>query len=155
MAGGYDGGMAAGRRARRRGRLLRPRRRAVWRTMSDFLSKYWLQYVALEIPDATEKLLFALSESNSRLQFLCHERNGTHEVCDLKEPVFVHAYKARAAGCPPLKAKNFLRVSVTPAFRLSSLDIIPNYVARRKGAKFGRVRPRPPQFTSNQIALRL
>jgi hypothetical protein len=50
--------------------------------------------------------------------------------------ISVHVYKARAAGCPPLKAKNFLRVSVTPAFRLSSLDIIPNYVARRKGAKF-------------------
>ena len=50
--------------------------------------------------------------------------------------VFVHPYKARAAGYPPLKAKNFLRVSVTPAFRLSSLGIVPNLSAVRKGANF-------------------
>ena len=49
---------------------------------------------------------------------------------------FVHPYKARAAGYPPLKAKNFLRVSVTPAFRLSSLGIVPNLSAGRKGANF-------------------
>ena len=50
--------------------------------------------------------------------------------------VFIHPYKARAAGYPPLKAKNFLRVSVTPAFRLSSLGIVPNLHAVRKGADF-------------------
>ena len=208
----------------------RPRRRAVDRAMSDFLSEYWLQYIAFEIPDTTEELFFALCEANSRLQLLCCERNGTHEISDLKEPVFVwsyilrelpfvavscrhgfvdeicddslativihfnlevsnrreprliefvygflyvlllivgdkrynvearsivgnrkiaglvneyaqsrvfvHPYKARAAGYPPLKAKNFLRVSVTPAFRLSSLGIVPNLHAVRKGADF-------------------
>ena len=86
-----DGGMAAGRRVRWRGRLLRPRLRAVLRTMSDFLSKYWLQYVALKIPDATEELFFALCEPNSRLQLLCHERNGAHEIGDLKEALCVGA----------------------------------------------------------------
>ena len=95
MMAGTDAGIAVGCHARRRGKRLCPLRMAEWRTMSDFLSEYWLQYVSLEIPDATEKLLFALSESNSRLQFLCHERNGTHEVCDLKEPVFVWSYDLR------------------------------------------------------------
>ena len=179
--------------------LSRPCRRAVDRAMSDFLSEYWLQYIAFEIPDATEEFFFALCEANSRLQLLRYERNETHEISDLKEPVFVwsyilrelpfvavlcrhgfvdgflyvlllivgdkrynvearsivgnrkiaglvneyaqsrafvHPYKARAAGYPPLKAKNFLRVSVTPAFRLSSLGIVPNLSAVRKGANF-------------------
>ena len=280
------------------------------RTKSDFLSEYWFQYVALEIPGTAEELFLALCESNSSLLLLCHERNGAHEIRNLKEPVFVrshvlrelpfvavsrrhgfvdeicddglaaivihfylevrnnlaardikefgnaglelrddlflgsyeflvdadapiaewrfsgeghhggkypiahfpthvfvtiltsdkrscmeakvrephsgkrfiefadgfiyalilivgderynieagrivgnrkiaglvdeyaqsriliHAYKARAAGYPPLKAKNFLRVSVTPAFRLSSLGIVPNLSAVRKGANF-------------------
>ena len=95
MAGGYDGGMAAGRRVRRRGRRLRPHLWAVLRTMSVLLSKYWLQYVALKIPDAAEELFFALCEPNSRLQLLCHERNGAHEIGDLKEPVFVWSYVLR------------------------------------------------------------
>ena len=51
--------------------------------------------------------------------------------------IFVHAYKARAAGCPPLKAKNFLRVSVTPAFQLSSPCMISNLSSVCKGADFG------------------
>lgn len=211
-------------------RWSRPRRRAVDRAMSDFLSEYWLQYIAFEIPGATEEFFFALCEANSRLQLLRYERNETHEISDLKEPVFVwsyilrelpfvsvlcrhgfvdeicddslativihfnlevsnrreprliefvygflyvlllivgdkrynvearrivgnrkiaglvneyaqsrvfiHPYKARAAGYPPLKAKNFLRVSVTPAFRLSSLGVVPNLHAVRKGADF-------------------
>ena len=95
MMAGADGGMAAGRRVRRRARWLRPRMRAVWRTMSDFLSEYWLQYVAFEIPDATEELFFALCKANSRLQLLCYERNGAYEIGDLKEPVFVWSHVLR------------------------------------------------------------
>ena len=44
--------------------------------------------------------------------------------------------KRERRDIPPLKAKNFLRVSVTPAFRLSSLGIVPNLHAVRKGADF-------------------
>ena len=192
-----------------RGRRLCPRRRAVDRAGSDFLSKNRLQHVAPEIAGAAEELFLAFCEANSRLPFLFNERNETHEVRDLKEPVsprphvlrefpvvavarrhgfvdevrydglaaivirfalllimsdkrhdvkprvgtgkwkvagFVHEYaqsrvvghgcKARAAGCPPLKAKNFLRVSVTPAFRPSSVRIVPNSAAcRKEGAR--------------------
>ena len=49
--------------------------------------------------------------------------------------IFAHIQKARATAEPSLKAKNFLRVSVTPAFRLSSLGIVPNLSAVRKGAR--------------------
>jgi hypothetical protein len=75
--------------------LSRPCRRAVDRAMSDFLSEYWLQYIAFEIPGATEEFFFALCEANSRLQLLRCERNGTHEISDLKEPVFVWSYILR------------------------------------------------------------
>ena len=70
-----------------RGRRLCPRRRAVDRAGSDFLSKNRLQHVALEIAGAAEELFFAFCEANSRLPFLLNERNETHEVRDLKEPV--------------------------------------------------------------------
>lgn len=65
------------------------------RAMSDFLSEYWLQYIAFEIPGATEEFFFALCEANSRLQLLRYERNETHEISDLKEPVFVWSYILR------------------------------------------------------------
>ena len=48
--------------------------------------------------------------------------------------VSVHVLKARAAVCPPLKAKNFLRISVTPAFWLLSPRIVSNRVVGNKGA---------------------
>jgi hypothetical protein len=73
----------------------RPCRMAVDRAMSDFLSEYWLQYIAFEIPGATEEFFFALCEANSRLQLLRYERNETHEISDLKEPVFVWSYILR------------------------------------------------------------
>ena len=57
------------------------------RAGSDFLSKNRLQHVALEIAGAAEELFFAFCEANSRLPFLLNERNETHEVRDLKEPV--------------------------------------------------------------------
>ena len=65
------------------------------RAMSDFLFEYRPQLVAFEIPSSTEEFLLALCESNSRLQLLCYERNGTHEISDLKEPVFVWSYILR------------------------------------------------------------
>ena len=76
---------------RRRGGL-HPRRRAMGRAMSNLLSEYWLQYVALKIPDTTEELFFAFCETDSRLQLLCNERDGTHEISDLEKSVFVWSY---------------------------------------------------------------
>ena len=71
------------------------RYRAVGRTKSDFLSEYWFQYVALEIPGTAEELFLALRESDSSLLLLCHERNGAHEIRNLKEPVFVRSHVLR------------------------------------------------------------
>ena len=71
------------------------RYRAVGRTKSDFLSEYWFQYVALEIPGTAEELFLALRESNFSLLLLCHERNGAHEIRNLKEPVFVRSHVLR------------------------------------------------------------
>ena len=52
--------------------------------------------------------------------------------------IFAHIQKARATAEPSLKAKNFLRVSVTPAFRPSSRGIIPNLVLGSQPVKQSR-----------------
>ena len=49
--------------------------------------------------------------------------------------IFAHIQKARATAEPSLKAKNFLRVSVTPVFRPSSRGIIPNIISWRNGVR--------------------
>ena len=54
--------------------------------------------------------------------------------------IFAHIQKARATAEPSLKAKNFLRVSVTPAFRPSSRGIIPNIISWRNGVRRQRLR---------------
>ena len=54
--------------------------------------------------------------------------------------IFCHIQKARATAEPSLKAKNFLRVSVTPAFRPSSRGIIPNLVLGSQRAKQSRLK---------------
>ena len=76
-------------------RRSRPRYRAVDRTKSDFLSEYRFQHVALEIPGTAKELFLALRESNSGLLLLCHERNGAHEIRNLKEPVSVRSHVLR------------------------------------------------------------
>ena len=171
------------------------------RAMSDFLSEYWLQYIAFEIPGATDAsvaewrfsgeghhrgkysiahfpahVFISIFTSDKRPSMEAKVRKphsgkgliefvygflyvlllivgdkrynvearsivGNRKIAGLvneyaQSRAFVHPYKARAAGYPPLKAKNFLRVSVTPAFRLSSLGIVPNLSAVRKGANF-------------------
>ena len=60
--------------------------------MSDFLFEYRSQHVAFEIPSSAEEFFLALCESNSRLQLLRYERNGAHEIRNLKEPVFVRPH---------------------------------------------------------------
>ena len=54
--------------------------------------------------------------------------------------IFYHIQKARATAEPSLKAKNFLRISVTPAFRPSSRKIISNLVLGSQRAKQSRYR---------------
>ena len=170
------------------------------RAMSDFLSEYWLQYIAFEIPGATDAsvaewrfsgeghhrgkysiahfpahVFISIFTSDKRPSMEAKVRKphsgkgliefvygflyvlllivgdkrynvearsivGNRKIAGLvneyaQSRAFVHPYKARAAGYPPLKAKNFLRVSVTPAFRPSSPSIVSNSFAGHKGVK--------------------
>ena len=56
-------------------------------TQSYLFSKNGLQYVSPEDSRSAEELFFAFRKAKVRFQFAIQERNRTHQVCYLKEPV--------------------------------------------------------------------